>query len=66
MDWFDFGFSIVFSALKGAVKNEGRKVTLRAAMLKLAAMIHVIWQDDAEFAGDLQRRISSEQKKLSG
>lgn len=65
MDWFDFGISIVLTALRGAVKNEQRKQQLRAAMLKVAATIQAVYGMDDEFQILLDHKTRIERAKLT-
>ena len=47
--WVELGLSVVFSALKQAVKKPDKKAALKRAMLKLRNTINAAYAGDADF-----------------
>ena len=64
MDWYEVGFTIVFSALRDSFRNPARKLKLRAGALKLAATINAVFASDDTFAIELKDKTLSEIDKL--
>lgn len=64
--WFDLAVSTVLREIKASVKNPERKAKLRPAMLKIAATIFALWNDDGSFAEAVEARASYENQKLRG
>lgn len=61
--WIDLAVTTILSALKSSIKNPASKARLRPVMLKLAATINVLWQDDDSFAEDLAGKTEFERVK---
>lgn len=62
--WFNLAVSILLGELKACVKNPERKAKLKPAMLKIAATIFALWNDDGNFAEVVEARSQYESAKF--
>lgn len=46
---FDLGISVIFTALREAVKNPDKKAKLKKVMLKIKTQIEIVFSDDPDF-----------------
>lgn len=58
------GISLALSALNEAIKNKKKRATMRAAMLKLAANINIVFADDPQWTDDLEQKTKTEGAKV--
>lgn len=63
MNWTSLAITLILEALKEAVKNPAKALQLRAAMLKIAATIQVVYGDDESFLDDLAVKVQAETVK---
>lgn len=64
---FDLGISAILTALRESFKNAQRRAKLKAVMLKIAASIQAVYQDDPDFnlqSDSFKTKVKKESSRL--